>query len=129
LNKLGTLRQINLPHEKLAFAIERFDRQNDVRILAENFAQVLVKHPHKKHNSANYEQIGRILYEYSGDGLTDAQQFARRRLVNILLANGDAYLKNWSLLYSDQITTKLSPAYDIVTTCVCIDSDKHYALF
>ena len=33
----------------------------------------------------NYEQIGRILYDFSGDGLPDVQQFARRLLVNILL--------------------------------------------
>jgi serine/threonine-protein kinase HipA len=94
----------------------------------EDFAQVLVKYPYEKYTSANYEQIGRILYEYSGDGLVDAQQFARRLLVNILLANGDAHVKNWSLLYSDQFTPRLSPAYDIVTTSVYIDDERHYAL-
>ena len=35
--------------------------------------------------------------------MSDAQQFARRLLVNILLANGDAHLKNWSLLYADKV--------------------------
>ena len=128
LNKLENLPQINLPDEKLAFAIKRFDRDDDVRIHMEDFAQVLVKYPHEKYNSANYEQIGRIIYEYSGDGLADAQQYARRLLVNILLANGDAHLKNWSLLYSDQVTPRLSPAYDIVTTSVYIDGERHFAL-
>lgn len=80
----------------------------------EDFAQVLVKYPHEKYNSANYEQIGRVLYEFSGDALADVQQFARRLLVNILLANGDAHLKNWSLQYEDKVTPRLSPAYDIV---------------
>lgn len=128
LDKLDNLPQINLPDENLAFAIKRFDRENDRRIHMEDFAQVLVKYPHEKYNAANYEQIGRILYEFSGDGLTDAQQFARRLLVNILLANGDAHLKNWSLLYPDQVTPKLSPAYDIVTTSVYMDGERHYAL-
>lgn len=128
LNKLDNLPQINLPDENLAFAIKRFDRGDNVRIHMEDFAQVLVKYPHEKYNSASYEQIGRILYEYSGDGLADAQQFARRLLVNILLANGDAHLKNWSLLYSDQITPRLSPAYDIVTTSVYINDERQYAL-
>ncbi|HKY69989.1 MAG TPA: type II toxin-antitoxin system HipA family toxin [Gammaproteobacteria bacterium] len=128
LSKLDSLPQINLPDEKLAFAIKRFDRDGDTRIHMEDCAQVLVKYSHEKYNSANYEQIGKILYEYSGDGLTDVQQFARRLLVNILLANGDAHIKNWSLLYSDQITPRLSPAYDIVTTSVYIDDEKHYAL-
>jgi len=128
LNKLDNLPQINLPDEKLAFAIKRFDRNSKTRIHMEDFAQVLVKYPHEKYNSANYEQIGRILYGFSGDGLADVQQFARRLLVNILLANGDAHLKNWSLLYSDKITPRLSPAYDIVTTSVYIDGEKQYAL-
>ncbi len=128
LSKLENLPQINLPDEKLAFAIKRFDRNDNTRVHMEDFAQVLVKYPHEKYNSVNYEQIGRILYEYSGDGLGDAQQFARRLLVNILLANGDAHIKNWSLLYSDQITPRLSPAYDIVTTSVYFDDEKHFAL-
>ena len=128
LNKLENLPQINLPDEKLAFAIKRFDRDDDVRIHMEDFAQVLVKYAHEKYNTANYEQIGRIIYGYSAEGLADAQQFARRLLVNILLANGDAHLKNWSLIYADKITPRLSPAYDIVTTSVYVDGERHYAL-
>jgi len=128
LDKLDNLPQINLPDEELAFAIKRFDRNDNARIHMEDFAQVLVKYPHQKYNSANYEHIGRILYHYSGDGLNDAQQLARRLLVNILLANGDAHLKNWSLLYSDQVTPRLSPAYDIVTTSVYIDDERQFAL-
>lgn len=128
LDKLDNLPQINLPEEKLAFAIKRFDRDGNDRIHMEDFAQILVKYPHEKYDSANYENIGRVLYEYSGDGLADAQQFARRLLVNILLANGDAHLKNWSLIYPDQITPRLSPAYDIVTTNVYIEHETKFAL-
>ncbi|MCF6178107.1 MAG: type II toxin-antitoxin system HipA family toxin [Geopsychrobacter sp.] len=128
LGQLDNLPQINLPNEKLAFAIKRFDRNDDQRIHMEDFAQVLVKYPHEKYKTASYEQIGKILYNFSGDGLADTQQFARRLLVNILLANGDAHLKNWSLLYSDKITPRLSPAYDIVTTRIYIDNERQYAL-
>lgn len=128
LDKLDNLPPINLPDETLAFAIKRFDRDLGQRIHMEDFAQVLVKYPHEKYSTANYAQIGKVLYQYSGDGLADAQQFARRLLVNILLANGDAHLKNWSLLYADQITPRLSPAYDIVTTRVYIGGEKRFAL-
>ncbi|MCP4492338.1 MAG: type II toxin-antitoxin system HipA family toxin [Gammaproteobacteria bacterium] len=128
LGRLNNLPQINLPDEKLAFAIKRFDRNGNTRIHMEDFAQVLAKYPHEKYNSANYEQVGKVVYDYSGDGMADAQQFARRLLVNILLANGDAHLKNWSLLYQDQITPRLSPAYDIVTTSVYIEGETQYAL-
>src|SRR5690606_21241822 len=54
--------------------------------------------------------------------------YAKRLLVNILLANGDAHLKNWSLLYQDQITPRLSPAYDIVTTRVYMEDEREFAL-
>ncbi|WP_062267811.1 type II toxin-antitoxin system HipA family toxin [Endozoicomonas arenosclerae] len=128
LEKLDNLPQVNLPDEKLAFAIRRFDRQGRARIHMEDFAQVFMKYPHEKYRFGNYEQIGKILYQYSGEGLYDIQQLARRLLVNILLANGDAHLKNWSLLYSDQRTPRLSPAYDIVTTRVYIEDEKQFAL-
>ena len=128
ISELDNLPQINLPNEKQAFAIKRFDREGNTRIHMEDFAQIMVKYPHEKYNSANYEQIGKVLYNFSGNGLADAQQLARRLLVNILLANGDAHLKNWSLLYPDQLTPRLSPAYDIVTTSVYIEDEKEYAL-
>lgn len=128
LSKLDNLPPINLPDEELAFAIKRFDRDDGRRVHMEDFAQVLVKYPHEKYSSANYEQIGRIIYRFSGNGLVDIQQFSKRLLVNILLANGDAHLKNWSLIYADKITPRLSPAYDILTTSVYIEEEKQFAL-
>jgi serine/threonine-protein kinase HipA len=128
LDKLDNLPSINLPKEKYAFAIRRFDRAESQRIHMDDFAQVLIKYPHEKYNSANYEKIGKIIYQYTGDGLANAQQLAKRLLINILLANGDAHLKNWSLLYEDQITPELSPAYDIVTTRVYMGDEKEVAL-
>ena len=128
LNNLDNLPPIKLPDEQYAFAIKRFDREGEQRIHMEDFAQVLVKEPSEKYTAANYENIGKVLYQYSGDRLADVQQFARRLLVNILLANGDAHLKNWSLIYTDKVTPRLSPAYDIVTTSVYVDGEKEFAL-
>jgi serine/threonine-protein kinase HipA len=128
MGSLDNLPPINLPNESVAFAIKRFDRAQDRRIHMEDFAQILVKYPHEKYNSANYEQIAKIIYGFSGEGLADTQQFARRLLANILLANGDAHLKNWSLFYPDTITPRLSPAYDIVSTSVYIETEQQYAL-
>lgn len=128
MGKLDNLPQMNLPEEQYAFGIKRFDRDNETRIHMEDFAQALVKYPHEKYNSASYERIAKIIYQFTGDGLANAQQFARRLLVNILLANGDAHLKNWSLLYKDRFTAELAPAYDILTTSVYIEGEKDYAL-
>lgn len=128
IGRLDNLPPIKLPDEQYAFAIKRFDRDEGARIHMEDSAQVFVKYPHEKYGSVNYEQLGKVLYEYSSDGLADIQQLARRLLVNILLANGDAHLKNWSLLYPDQISPVLSPAYDIVTTSVYIEDEAKFAL-
>ncbi|MDN4504031.1 type II toxin-antitoxin system HipA family toxin [Alteromonadaceae bacterium BrNp21-10] len=131
LSELNDLPNIQLPNETHAYAIERFDRQNEKRIHSEDFAQVFQVYSHQKYQQFNYEQIADVLYQYSSQGLQDTQQMARRLLVNILLANGDAHLKNWSLLYDgDANTTKprLSPAYDIVSTLPYVKGEQAFAL-
>ncbi|MDI5891900.1 type II toxin-antitoxin system HipA family toxin [Halomonas rhizosphaerae] len=128
LEALEGLPDINLPDEPNAYAIRRFDRVQQTRVHTEDMAQVLFRYPHEKYDGPSYEQIGRLLREFTGDGLASVQEFARRLLVNILLANGDAHLKNWSLLYPDQHTPSMAPAYDIVTTRAYIEGEREAAL-
>ena len=129
VDKLDGLPPVNLPDESQAFSIKRFDRRGGERIHMEDFAQVFVRAPDRKYDdTVTYSNIGRLVYRYSGDGLADSQQMARRLLVNILLANGDAHLKNWSLVYPDRVTPRLSPAYDIVMTSVYAEGEKEVAL-
>ena len=116
LSSIDNLQDIRLPDEKYASAIRRFDRQQNKRLHSEDFAQIFALYPHNKYGSANYEQIGRTIYQFCQNRLADLQQMARRLLVNILLANGDAHIKNWSVVYPDRIYPKLVPAYDIVST-------------
>ena len=52
----------------------------------------------------------------------------REQMINILLGNGDAHLKNWSILYPDGVNPVLSPAYDILFTKAYIPAEQHYAL-
>lgn len=112
------LPSIPLPNEEMAYAIKRFDRgnKNFNRIHAEDFAQIFELFSFEKYNKINYEQIGALVYRFSNNGLSDLQQLARRLLVNILLANGDAHAKNWMMLYPDIQNPRLAPAYDIVST-------------
>ena len=126
--KLRGLPPLNLPAEEYGYAVRRFDRREFQRIHIEDFAQVLLRYSNEKYGSANYEQIGKIVHQFTGRSLANAQQFARRLLVNILLANGDAHLKNWSLIYPDAVTPELAPAYDIVTTKAYIRDEQEFAL-
>ena len=131
LNQLDNLPEIKLPEEEYAFAIRRFDRakaeQETRRIHSEDFAQVFGVYSHAKYERHNHETIGAVLYEYSAKPLADMQQMARRMLANLMIGNGDAHLKNWSLLYPDQMQPVLSPAYDIVATHVYLPNEHTLA--
>lgn len=88
----------------------------------------MAKYAHDKYEGGNYNKIAKILYQYSQDGLSDIKQLARRLMVNILLGNGDAHLKNWSVIYADGFNLGLSPAYDIVFTKAYIANETNLAL-
>ncbi len=128
LDSLDNLPEIQLPDEELAYAIRRFDRSAQGRIHTEDFAQVFEFFAHDKYGKTNYEQVATALYRYGAGGLEDIQQMARRLLANILLANGDAHLKNWSLIYPDAVNPRLAPAYDIVSTLPYVQGETGLAL-
>ncbi|CNH32371.1 putative transcriptional regulator [Yersinia aldovae] len=129
LDKIENLPDIQLPPGEHVYLIRRFDRtvQGRARIHTEDFAQVFNLYPSKKYEDKNYEQIAAVLYNNAG-GLADLQQMARRLLANIMLANGDAHLKNWTVIYSDGRHARLSPAYDIVCTKVYVEDETGLAL-
>lgn len=125
--------QMRFSDKPQAYAIKRFDRQilpdgSIRRIHSEDFAQILAKYPHEKYQGGNYVQIAKILYRFSENGLADVNQLARRILVNILIANGDAHLKNWSVVYQDGINPSLSPAYDLVSTKAYLPNETSFSL-
>ena len=129
LDQLQDLPPINLPGEQYAYAIRRYDRDGqNGRIHAEDFAQVLFKYVHEKYGATNFEQVGKVLNQFTGHGLANVQQMARRLLANILLGNGDAHLKNWSLIYPNRVTAELAPAYDIVYTQAYIPGESQISL-
>lgn len=109
--------------EEWAYAIRRFDRARDERrtpIHIEDFAQVLDRYPNQKYEG-NYETSAAFVYR--GVHTADLREFARRLVFTVLIGNGDAHLKNWSLIYPERLTARLAPAYDLVTTFLYRDSD------
>ena len=108
------------------FAIRRFDRDDSgKRIHIEDFAQVFNLYPHEKYEHASYDNLAKVVWVETGEaGITE---FVRRLTFNVLIGNGDAHLKNWSLIYPDGRTTKLAPAYDLVGT-VAYRPDDHLGL-
>ena len=105
------------------FAIERFDRTLDGgRVHIEDFAQVFGVYPDKKYTKATYRSILHVLAIETG--ARGIQDFIRRLVFNTLIGNADMHLKNWSLIYHDQKTPSLAPAYDFVSTIAFLDDEK-----
>ena len=101
--------------EEEAYVVRRFDRSPGGRIHIEDFAQVLGRFGagEGKYRST-VETVAAIAYR--GRDRASLREMVRRSVFNLLVGNGDAHLKNWSLIYPDRRVARLSPAYDLVCT-------------
>lgn len=118
----------------LCLAVRRFDRPvGGGRVHIEDFAQVFGRSPHQKYNEhlpagvrpLGYETLARAVRTYAPD---DRREFVRRLVFMILSGNADGHLKNWSFVYPDRRTPRLSPAYDLVPTIVFTGISDELAL-
>ena len=102
-----------------AFVISRFDRSPSGRIHQEDLAQVLGLSPHEgkddKYAGTNLDTILRVVATIAP---LDTEEMLRRLVFMVLSANTDMHAKNWSIVYPDGHTPRLSPAYDQVCTDV-----------
>jgi serine/threonine-protein kinase HipA len=104
-------------------AVARFDRMpaGDA-IHMEDFAQVFGLYPDDKYKTRSLMNIAKVL---SAEGeYDDVLEFIRRITFNALIGNADSHLKNWSLLYPNRRSPRLSPAYDLVCTIAYIQDDN-----
>lgn len=106
----------------LAYLVKRFDRESGVKIHQEDFSQILQLDKYE----GSAEQIGRKLKEISTAPGYDAQLFFERVLFNFIIGNGDAHLKNYSIIYKEGV--RLAPAYDIVCSKLVISGEEDSAL-
>ncbi|QNG17880.1 type II toxin-antitoxin system HipA family toxin [Rhodococcus triatomae] len=108
--------------EERAYAVARFDRLADGgRVHIEDLAQVRNFYPVDKY-SGSFETVGGLVYR--NEDSASLREFVRRLTFNVLIGNGDAHLKNWSLIYRDGRRAQLSPAYDVVSTAGYYPSDR-----
>ena len=107
-----------------AYAIKRYDRTAGGRVHVEDFAQVFNVYADQEYNATNYDTIGRLIFDLFPNRFEQLAEFVRRLVVNILIGNGDAHLKNWSVIYRDKVTPQLAPAYDLVSTIHYVANDS-----
>lgn len=108
------------------YLVRRFDRTKDGgKLRCEDFVQILGE---DDKYSGSLEQVGKKIWEVSSVPGLDVQLFFERVLLNFLLGNGDAHLKNFSMLETDAGELRLSPAYDIVCSKAVIPRELDCAL-
>jgi serine/threonine-protein kinase HipA len=114
---------VELAPTRKVFLSRRFDRMsNGGRIHQEDFAQVRNVRVGARYGSLTYDSLARIVRAVAGDD--SFEEVIRRLAFNVIIGNGDAHLKNWSLTYPDGVHAQLSPAYDLVSTVVFIPGDR-----
>lgn len=107
----------------LSYLVKRFDRKGRKKIHQEDFSQILSC---DKYN-ASVEKVAKKLKQISSAPGYDTQLFFERVVLNFILGNGDAHLKNYSISYMDD-AVRLSPAYDILCSKLFIAEEEDSAL-
>ena len=115
-----------------AYITKRFDVKDDgTKWGKEDFASLAGKTKdnagtnYKYENS--YEEGGMLIQKYVSAWRIEIEKYFSLVLFNFLFSNGDAHLKNFSLLESSKGDYLLSPAYDLVNTKFHVD-DSDFAL-
>ena len=75
----------------------------------------------------SYEEAGLLIQKYVSAWRIEIEKYFSLVLFNYLFSNGDAHLKNFSLLESSKGDYLLSPAYDLLNTKLHVD-DSDFAL-
>ncbi|WP_261555166.1 type II toxin-antitoxin system HipA family toxin [Frankia tisae] len=108
-----------------ALAVRRLDRrENGNRVHMEEIAQVMdipTGRGTAKYTRANFETIAVLVEALCGTAAVG--DVIDRLVLNVLVGNGDAHLKNWAISYPDGRLPVLSPVYDVVPTVLYIPKD------
>lgn len=113
-----------LKDKSLAYVVKRFDRDKGAKIQQEDFVQILGVNDKY---IGSVEQIGRKLKDISSAPGYDVQLFFDRVVLNFILGNGDAHLKNYAIVHKEG-GIRLAPAYDIVCSRLAIFNEDESAI-
>ncbi|PKP48455.1 MAG: phosphatidylinositol kinase [Bacteroidetes bacterium HGW-Bacteroidetes-11] len=115
-----------------AYITRRFDLKDDfTKWGIEDFATLAGKT--RDNAGANfkyeysYEECGLLIQKYVSAWRVEIEKYFSLVVFNFLFSNGDAHLKNFSLLESTKGDYLLSPAYDLINTRLHVD-DTDFAL-
>ncbi len=117
---------------ELAYITKRFDVKEDTAKWGiEDFATLAGKTSenagHDFKYEYSYEELAELLKKYVPAYMVEIEKLFRLVVFNYLFSNGDAHLKNFSVLETPSGDYTLSPAYDLVNTRIHVD-DSDFAL-
>jgi serine/threonine-protein kinase HipA len=115
-----------------AYITKRFDvREDGTKWAKEDFATLTGKTTDNAGSNFkyeySYEEAGLLIQKYVSAWRIEIEKYFSQVLFNFLFSNGDAHLKNFSLLESSKGDYLLSPAYDLLNTKMHVD-DSAFAL-
>ena len=122
------------PNGEPAYIVRRFDRDAATgrKLAQEDFCQLAGKsrgtHGENYKYDGSYEELGRLLRKYSPVWRVEAERLFTLIAFNYVCGNGDAHLKNFSLLETPFGDYSLSPAYDLVCTSLHLPAESRTAL-
>lgn len=115
-----------------AYITKRFDvkaLKEPTKWGQEDFSSLAGKttlHSNEKYDYS-YEEAGILLQKYIPAWRVEIEKYFSLVVFNFLFSNGDAHLKNFSVLEASKGDYLLSPAYDLINTKLHID-DTDFAL-
>ncbi len=116
-----------------AYITRRFDLKTDgSKYLQEDMAQISgrtkqIAGENFKYDGS-YEEIGHLIEKHVAASMPVKENLFKLVLFNYLFSNGDAHLKNFSLLQTDMGDYTLSPAYDLMSTVIHLPNETDVAL-
>ena len=116
-----------------AYITKRFDVKGDgTKYIQEDFAQITNKTKETHGESYKYEgsylEIGELIKKYIPASMIAIENFFKIVLFNYIFSNGDAHLKNFSLIRNDFGEMELSPSYDLMSTIIHTPGERDTAL-
>lgn len=116
-----------------AYITKRFDVKGDgTKFIQEDFAQITNRTKETHGESYKYEgsyfEIGELIRKYVPASMIAIENFFKIIVFNYVFSNGDAHLKNFSLIRNDFGEMELSPSYDLMSTIIHTPGERDTAL-
>lgn len=121
-----TIPHITLSKNNRFLLVERFNYNKSTGGFL-GFEEILVllgKNKEEKYGGS-YEQVAKVVYSVTTNKADSMKALYKTIVMNYLLKNGDAHLKNFGILYDEELKNiYFAPAYDVVCTVVYVYKDR-----